>query len=271
MSLPAFRFKKFKVAQEGAAQPVGTDAVLLGAWADVRGAKRFLDIGTGTGVVALMLAQRLDSCCAPDQSNALDRSWNGMAVEIHPPSAALARSNFAASPWARQLDVWEGSIQKFSSFVEAHTSEELPESFKLSGSSSYINPSFDLIVSNPPFFSELTISPNIERSLGRHTATLSPGDLLACVSRLLTPNGKFCAVMPALEGRRLCELAVSLGLYWTKITEVRSRPGKPVERLLIQFEKSPYDFQREEFSIYAGKTGNEYAQEFLEMTRDFYL
>jgi len=252
MSLPAFRFKKFKVAQEGAAQPVGTDAVLLGAWTDVLGARRFLDIGAGTGVVALMLAQRLDpSGSNLNHSKAKDPGWNGIAVEIHPPSAALASGNFADSPWASQLEVWEGSIQEFTI--------NRPKS------------SFDLIVSNPPFFSELTTSPNKERSLGRHTATLSPGDLLACVSQLLAPKGKFCAIMPALEGRRLCELAVPLGLYWTAITEVRSRPGKQVERLLIQFEKSPYTFQQEEFSIYAGKTGDEYAQEFREMTRDFYL
>jgi len=264
MSLPAFRFKKFKVAQEGAAQPVGTDAVLLGAWADVRGAKRFLDIGTGTGVVALMIAQRLDSGIGEqDQNEATDTSWNGMAVEIHPPSAALARSNFAASPWSRQLEVWEGSIQKFENIDSLTRSEPI--------NMNRSHPSFDLIVSNPPFFSELTTSPDKERSLGRHTATLSPGDLMACVSQLLAPNGKFCAIMPALEGRRLCELAVPLGLYWTRITEVHSRPKKPVERLLIQFEKSPYAFQREDFNIYAGKTGNEYAQEFLEMTREFYL
>jgi len=240
MPLPAFRFKKFSVEQEGAAQPVGTDAVLLGAWADVQGARRFLDIGTGTGVVALMVAQRLSGA----------QNWDGLGIEIHQPSAALARDNFAASPWAEHLEIWAGSVQEFAQTIADH---------------------YDLIVSNPPFFSELTTSPDKARSLGRHTATLSPGDLLACASQLLTAKGKFCVILPEREGHRLCELAVPQGLYWTRITEVRSRPGKPVERLLLQFEKSPYAIQREEICMYAGKTGGEFSEEFQEMTRDFYL
>ncbi|MDO8367145.1 MAG: methyltransferase [Saprospiraceae bacterium] len=240
MSLPAFRFKKFSVEQEGAAQPLGTDAVLLGAWADVQGARRFLDIGTGTGVVALMIAQRLSGT----------PNWDGLGIEIHPPSAELARENFADSPWAERLDIWAGSIQEFAQNIADH---------------------YDLIVSNPPFFSELTTSPDKARSLSRHTASLSPGDLLACVSQLLTAEGKFCVILPEREGQRLCELAVPQGLYWTRITEVRSRPGKPVERLLLQFEKSPYDFERADISIYGGKTGEGYSGEFQEFTRDFYL
>ncbi len=263
MPLPAFRFKKFNVAQAGAAHPVGTDAVLLGAWADVRGVERFLDIGTGTGVVALMLAQRILDLTTFKKLSNLDMTWKGVGVEIHPPSATLARENFSSSPWARQLELWQGSIQAFADIDSLTSSETI--------NIDWPNKSFDLIVSNPPFFSELTISPDKTRSLGRHTATLSPGDLLTCVSRLLTPGGKFCVIVPEREGRRLCELAVLHGLYWTRIAEVRSRPGKPVERLLIQFEKSPYAFEREEFSIYAGKTGEEYAERFLAMTQDFYL
>lgn len=263
MSLPAFHFKRFSVAQAGAAHPVGTDAVLLGAWTDVQNTLRFLDIGTGTGVVALMLAQRITCSGDFSRSNATEEppnkpifaapehlsDWNAIAVEIHPPSAALARTNFAASPWASKLDLWEGPIQGFP---------------KDSGP-------FDLIVSNPPFFSDLTVSPDQDRSLGRHTASLSPGDLLATVNVLLAPKGRFCVVLPEREGRRLCEFAVPLGLYWTRITEVRSRPGKPVERLLLQFEKNPYAIQREEICLFAGKTGQNYSPEFQALTRDFYL
>lgn len=237
MEWSAFRFKKFSIEQAGAAHPVGTDAVLLGAWVDVQAAQRFLDIGSGTGVVALMLAQRLANIA----------HWAGVGVEIHPESAALARANFKASPWAGHLDVWEGPIQAFSGQV------------------------FDLIVSNPPFFSERTVSPDKTRSLGRHTATLSPEDLLETARRLLAPQGKFCVVLPTLEGRQLCELAVPKGLYWTKITEVRSRPGKPVERLLIQFEKSPFGFERTEMCLYAGKTGTAYSDDFQSITSNFYL
>lgn len=255
MSLPAFRFKKFSVEQEGAAHPVGTDAVLLGAWTDIQHTRRFLDIGTGTGVIALMLAQRL--ACSGDfsRSNAGKASdnkfsdWEGVAVEIHPPSAALARGNFAASPWAERLSIWDGPVQDFSQ----------PKN------------SFDLIVSNPPFFSERTVSPNSDRSFGRHTASLSQEDLLESVSRLLTPAGRFCVILPEREGRLLCERAVPLGLYWTRITEVRSRPEKPVERLLLQFEKTPYAFQQDAISLYAAKSGDAYSPEFQALTRDFYL
>ncbi len=199
MPLPAFRFKKFSVEQNGAAHPVGTDAVLLGAWADVNGATRFLDIGTGTGVVALMLAQRLYSSGDFSRSNTARKTskpsgaessvpnWAGVGVEIHPVSAALARGNFAASPWAGKLDVWEGSIQNFAKKVGLQALAELPESLELSGSLLSYKP-FGLIVSNPPFFSELTISPDETRRLGRHTASLSPGDLLEAVVKLLRGN-----------------------------------------------------------------------------------
>jgi tRNA1Val (adenine37-N6)-methyltransferase len=273
MPLPAFRFKKFKVEQDGAAHPVGTDAVLLGSWADVRETTRFLDIGTGTGVIALMLAQRLE--CSGDFSRSNSpKPWTGVGVELHPASAALARKNFAGSPWATRLEVFEGPIQHF---VEGkiggfHYSDSLTpsETITIMETSNFIAP-FDLIVSNPPFFSERTISPNQTRSLGRHTATLSPEDLLLAVRSLLTENGKFCAILPEQEGRRLCELAVQHGLYWTRILEVRSRPGKPIERLLLQFEKRPFDFEREEMCVYGGEKGGGYSDRFREMSGAFYL
>lgn len=266
MPLPAFRFKKFKVEQEGAAHPVGTDAVLLGAWTDVRDVRSFLDIGTGTGVVALMLAQRLGPSSGDfsrSNTNSLTieeaRPWKGTAVEIHPPSATLARNNFAESAWAEQLSVWEGTIQQFSendaNLIQAEGAEH----------------GYDLIVSNPPFFSERTVSPDKTRSLGRHTETLSFEDLLSAVNQLLAPQGRFCAVLPEQEGRRLCELAVPKGLYWTRIVAVRSRPGKPVERLLMQFERSPYDLKCEEIGLFAEEKGEAYSIDFQALTRDFYL
>lgn len=241
MASSPFRFKKFEVAQHGAAHPVGTDSVLLGAWADVSGARTVLDIGTGTGVVALMVAQRGSPTPTP-------AGVGLFALEIHPPSAALARLNFAASPWADRLQVLEMSVQDFAQSAENQ---------------------FDLIVSNPPFFSENIVSPDPVRRLGRHTATLSPGDLLDAVCRLLAPKGRFCVVLPALEAQRLCEMAVPLGLYWTKITYVRSRREKPVERWLIQFERDPYPFERSELLIY--EQGERHSEAFRVLTEEFYL
>lgn len=232
-SLP-FRFKKFEVAQHGAAHPVGTDAVLLGAWADVCDAQRVLDIGTGTGVVALMVAQR--------------SSGHITGLDLHPPSAALARLNFSASPWAHRLQAVEMSAQDFAQSIDSQ---------------------FDLIVSNPPFFSDLTMSPDPARRLGRHTASLPPEKLLEAVNLVLAPEGRFCVVLPTAEGQRLCELAVPMGLYWTKITQVRPRPNKPVERWLMQFERNPYPFEQTE--IWLSEQGGERSTTFQDLTREFYL
>ena len=172
------------------------------------------------------------------------------AVEIHLPSAALARRNFAASPWADRLELVESSIQDFAQQTDTQ---------------------FDLIVSNPPFFSETTVSPDAGRRLGRHTASLSPAELLAVSKELLAEKGRFCVILPVLEGRRLCELAVPNGLYCTEEVEVHSRPGKPVERLLLRFERNPYPFVRKKLHLYAGGVGEGYSVEFRRLTTDFYL
>ncbi|MCC6281863.1 MAG: methyltransferase [Saprospiraceae bacterium] len=238
MASSEFHFKRCSIAQDGVTQQVGTDAVLLGAWANVAEAHRMLDIGTGTGVIALMLAQRTEN---------IPQVWID-AVEIHPASAACAGLNFAASPWSDRLRVWEMSVQEFAQNAEHQ---------------------FDLIVSNPPFFSETTRAPDETRRLGRHTATLPPGEMLAAVRRLLAPGGRFVVVLPVQEGLRLCELSVPNGLYWTRILEVRARRDKPVERLLIQFEKNPYNFQRTSLLIY--EEGLRYSNEYQELTKDFYL
>lgn len=250
MASPVFRFKKFEVRQEGAAHPVGTDSVLLGAWADVEECRTILDIGTGTGVVALMLAQRTSSF-PPAGGEEEGAEWPRIvAVEIHPLSASLARQNFAASPWAGRFEVMETSIQDFAQLTDLQ---------------------FDLIVCNPPFFSETTVSPDAARRLGRHTATLMPGDLLEVSKKLLSPGGRLCVILPLKEGRQLCELAVPRGLYCTAEVEVRTRPEKPAERLLLRFERSPYRFERKRLTIHAAAEGNVYSTDFQRLTSDFCL
>lgn len=236
MASAPFHFKKFSVFQEGVTHAVGTDGVLLGAWADVAGATRILDIGTGTGLIALMLAQRTEP------------SVGITALDLHPDSVVCARQNAANSPWQDRVVVLETAVQDF-----AATSGQ----------------TFDLIVSNPPFFSDLTISPDATRSLGRHMTSLSIGDLLESILHLLAPAGKCCLILPEREGKLLCEMAVPLGLYCSREVQVRARAGKPVERLLLQLERDPGHFKREELAIYGAQ--NTYSTEYKQLTTDFYL
>lgn len=237
MPLPPFHCKKFHVNQAGAAHPVGTDSILIGSWADISNCQSVLDIGTGTGIIALMLAQRLQEMGVPFQVD---------AVEIDPSSAATARANFTHSDWAAQLNVWEGPVQE------------------LTGTGKY-----DLIVSNPPFFAETILSPNQARRQARSTVTLHFSDLIETALRLLAPNGRFCVVLPVQEGQRLYQMAAPMGLYHTRCMTVFSKKGKAPERLLMQLERNPYRFKREELLIHAEP--GLYSEAYQKLTKDFYL
>ncbi len=236
MPLSPFHFKQFSISQEDVVHPVGTDGVLLGAWADVQGAKRILDIGTGTGLVALMLAQR----------TAAQGIEEIIGLELDQKTAMIATENAQKSAWKEHIHIIHCAVQDY-----------------------VANQPFDLIVSNPPFFTDVLISPDERRNLGRHTQSLPFSDLLHCALNLLAPHGRCCVVLPAVEGLRLCEMAVPLGLYWTKISHVHARKDKPVERWLIQLERVPQGFKREKIHIYASDGG--YSAEFARLTKDFYL
>ena len=238
MASPPFRFKRFDIRQEAVVHPAGTDSVLLGAWAPVAASSRILDVGTGTGIVALMLAQRTEAF----------ENVSITGVELDDATAACAAANFAASPWSARLVVVNESVQQFA--------DDATEPY-------------DLIVSNPPFFTETVVSPDSRRRLGRNTDSLRPGEFLAAAEKLLRKDGKLAVILPPAEGRRLCEMAVPLGLYCTMETCVRTRKDKSVERFLLVFERRPQGFERTELSIY--EAGEVYSAEFQEITRDFYL
>ncbi len=232
-----FRFKRFSIHQTGVAHPLGTDTVLLGAWAAVEGAGLILDIGTGTGAVALMLAQR-------SEGNPQSRI---VAVEPHQGSFLCAVDNFKHSPWAERLVGVRDTIQGY-----AHKTSNR----------------FNLIATNPPFFSDTIVPPDPGRRSARHTAGLPPGELLAAVNQLLAPNGRFCAILPPLEGQRLCEFGAQMGLYCTKRMVVYPRPGKPAERWLLQLERDPHPFWQGQLFIYERE--EVYSEGFGRLTRDFY-
>ena len=158
-----FRFKQFAVEQDDVAMKVGTDGVLLGAWANCEGAKRILDIGTGTGVIALQMAQR-------------NAEAQIHAVEIDEAAAKRARANFDNSPWAERLNVEQTAVQEFSPAEK-----------------------FDLIVSNPPYFVDSLLPPDTKRSTARHTHDLTFEELDNAVARLLAGDGKFALILPVTE------------------------------------------------------------------------
>lgn len=215
---------------------IGTDGVLLGAWADVNSAATILDIGTGTGVIAIILAQRTEQAVIH-------------GVEIDPDACEQANENMQASPWGGRLTAFHASVQSFARRADAK---------------------YDLIVSNPPFFSGGTFSTSQDKASVRHTVKLPHGDLLNAVRTMLNKDGRFCAILPHLEGLRFKEMASNYNLFCSKIMEVRSKPGKPVERLLLQFEREVKPIVKEELTIQQDD-GNGWSSQYLALTGPFYL
>lgn len=230
-----FKFKQFEIAQDKCTMKVGTDGILLGAWANVEGASEILDIGAGTGLIALMLAQRAASA-----------TITGVEIEEH--ACSQASENAANSPWADRIKIEKDSIQDFAKFPPNE---------------------YDLVVSNPPFFSGGTFSDNQERNNVRHTIKLPTGDLLSAARKVMSKNGKFCVILPYLEGLRLVDQASNYRLYCTKMTEVFGKKSKPVERLLLQFETSEKELEKDSIVVY--QEDGKYTADYVGLTKDFYL
>ena len=236
MESNTFYFKQFQVRQDRCAMKVGTDGVLLGAWANVEGCESALDIGTGGGVIALMLAQRAPAAQIH-------------AVEVEQEAFLQARENAAASPWSDRVHVVHQAIQEYA--------RSAPQRY-------------DLLVSNPPFFSGGVLSHNQDRNSVRHTVKLPHGELLTAVQRLIAPQGRFCVILPYIEGLRFVEMAASYHLYCVDMLQVRSKPGKPVERLLMQFEGEERETRTRDLVIH-GEGSSDWTEEYKALTRDFYL
>lgn len=215
---------------------VGTDGVLLGAWCDIQNSQNALDIGAGTGLIALMIAQRTEQTIIH-------------SVEIDEDAYEQCHFNFQQSPWFDRLTVFHQPIQEYWRST---------------------NETYDLIVSNPPFFSGGTFSEKQQRTNVRHTVKLPHGDLLIAVRRLLSPKGKFCVILPFIEGLRFEELAKTYHLYCTKMMEIKPLANKPVERLLLQFERTEGSQQKEELII-QNEGRNNWTKDYIALTGDFYL
>ncbi len=237
-----FVFKQFKIHQDNCAMKVGTDGVLLGAWAEIEGAKSVLDIGTGTGVIAIMLAQKTASTRQTEECSI-------HAVEIDDMAVKQARENMADSPFSLKLTVFHDSIQNFAK-------QQLDK--------------YDLIVSNPPFFTGGTLSSNGDKTNVRHTVKLPHGDLLNATRELLNKNGRFCVILPLIEGLRFIEISRTYGFYLTHRTDVRPKQDKGIERLLLQFELTNRTFDHDELIIQNSRDERDYTEGYRDLTKDFY-
>ena len=191
MANPFFTFKQFTIRHDRCAMKVGTDGVLLGAWTNVNHSHRLLDIGTGTGLIALMLAQRCPQAFIT-------------AIDIDAEAVEQARENTLSSPWKDRVEVLLQDICTFPA-----------------------NQQFDTIVSNPPYFIDSLKCPDNQRNTARHTDTLDAARLLESVARLLTDDGRFSIILPAEQTDLLIQTAHSQGLYPSRQTAVITRPGLP--------------------------------------------
>lgn len=235
MSADKFEFKQFSVNQSKCAMKVGTDAVLLGAWVEVNGATNILDIGTGTGVIAIMMAQKSTS--------------EIIALDIDAQACEQSRENISNSPWPERIKVFNESLQHF-----AATSHR----------------KFDLIVSNPPYFVDAYKSAEESRNQARHTDQLPFIDLVKCSKELLHTNGRLCIILPTKESLKFRELAAANNLYLTKITHVKTTQYKDEKRQLLQFEHINKKLFEETLVIEQDER-HCYSKEYKELTKDFYL
>lgn len=234
MSNPYFQFKQFTVWHDQCAMKVGTDGVLLGAWASVEGARRILDIGTGTGLVALMLAQR----SLPDAKI--------VALEIDEVAAGQARENVARSPWRERVEVVQADFKKYRS-----------------------SDKFDVIVSNPPYFVDSLECPDRQRATARHNDSLTYDDLLEGVSELLADNGLFTVVVPSDVADRVKEIASAKKLYAVRQLYVITKSGGVSKRTLIAFSFAVQECIVEELLTELAR--HQYSEEYMTLTRDYYL
>ncbi|MDR0940306.1 MAG: methyltransferase [Mediterranea sp.] len=233
MSKPYFQFKRFTVWHDRCAMKVGTDGVLLGAWTSVEGARHLLDVGTGTGLIALMLAQR----AAPDARL--------VALEIDAAAAGQASDNVAHSPWSGRIEVVRADFKHYHSPVK-----------------------FDVIVSNPPYFTDSLRCPDPRRDAARHNQSLSYGKLLEGVARSLAPNGTFSLVIPADAAETVKSLALAHRLYTVRQTNVFTKPGKPARRSLLAFAFEACPRMADE--LFVEKEGGGYSPEYIELTKEYY-
>lgn len=230
-----FRFKQFNIRQDNTAMKIGTDGTLLGAWVNIEGAKKILDIGTGTGVIALMTAQR-------------NKEAYITAIELNEDAIIDATFNIQESPWSDRVKLKSTSLQEFNS-------EE----------------KYDVIVSNPPFFENSLRSKSSNRNNARHTDSLHYKDILSFAQNHLTENGVVAMILP-VENAELCMLeSANYNLNLKRKTWIKPVPHKPAHRIVFELtnEKNIEPLENE-LIVETGKR-HDYSKDYIALTKAFYI
>lgn len=244
-----FKFKRFSVVNERSAMKVNTDGVLLGAAMTIHPTDRnFLDVGTGTGTIALMAAQRISDLLATGSD--AQEQFKVDAVDLDEPSIQEAAANFQNSPWGKDIQAHHAA---FDDFAQSHAEAD-----------------YDLIFSNPPYFEDSLLAPQERRSQARHTATgLSYRELLDFAKIALSENGRFAIVLPADQEQPLCRYARMSGLHLFRMLRIRTVPRKEPARIIAEFSRHRCESPTEELLTIQNE--GKYTNEYLSLTRDFYL
>lgn len=229
-----FRFKQFEIDDSLSAMKIGTDGVLLGAWADVADAHSILDIGTGTGLVAIMCAQR----------NAVARVHG---IDIVEDAVVEARGNMARTVWSERLSAENADLRKYSPDVR-----------------------YDHIVSNPPFFLTTLHSPDAARAMARHADTLTYDDLVTAAERLLNPGGRLSVVLPTDCAQQFRRVAFER-VWLTRIMDVVTREGEAPKRTMMEFQLSDTHLMPRAESLTIQSADGSYTEKYRRLTEQFYL
>ena len=236
MANQLFNFKQFKVEQDKCAMKIGTDAVLLGAWSNLKNNPfSILDIGSGTGVLSLMLAQR-------SNSEIID------ALEIDENAFEQCVENFENSTWSDRLFCYHASLEEFVDEIQDN---------------------YDLIISNPPFYSEDYKSNKPQRDLARFEDALPFEHLIDSVSKLLSSNGTFNVIIPYKVEQDFINLAESSNLFPNKILRIKGSSESEIKRSLIEFSFTKSEVKIENLTIEISR--HNYTKEYIDLTKDFYL
>ncbi|WP_452229617.1 MULTISPECIES: tRNA1(Val) (adenine(37)-N6)-methyltransferase [unclassified Lacinutrix] len=235
MSKP-FQFKEFQVNQDQCAMKIGTDSVLLGAWTSVKqNPFAILDIGAGTGVLSLMLAQR-------SQAEVID------AMEIDENAYEQCVDNFENAPWADRLFCYHAALEEFTEEIEDK---------------------YDLIISNPPFYSEDFKTENVQRDLARFQDAMPFDHLVESVASLLIEDGIFSVIIPFKEEANFIALASQSKLFPNRILHVQGSSTSEIKRSLLEFSFRESDIEKEELIIETAR--HQYTEDYINLTKDFYL